>query len=194
MSKTTQRSIVLEYFQKYPNRDIEHPEVVDWVTAEFRKRTGRVFRDPDRQIRRLHQKGYLIKIQTGIYRYDPDYTLNSKLENFTQEQRDMIFKRDGYKCVVCGRGGKDGVKLHADHIKPKDKGGKAVIENGQTLCAEHNFKKKNYNQTETAKKLFVNLLNRSKKVKDHTMMAFCKDILRVYDQHHVNGHIEWNES
>ena len=46
----------------------------------------------------------------------------------------------------------DGVELQVDHIKPKDKGGKATFENGQTLCATHNFRKKNYRQTETGKK------------------------------------------
>ncbi|MGP1515486.1 MAG: HNH endonuclease [Bacteroidales bacterium] len=25
--------------------------------------------------------------------------------------------------------------MHVDHIKPKEFGGKAIIENGQTLCA-----------------------------------------------------------
>ena len=42
MSDTvTQRSIVLEYYQNHPNRDIKHPEIVDWVTAEYARRTGR---------------------------------------------------------------------------------------------------------------------------------------------------------
>jgi len=31
--------------------------------------------------------------------------------------------------VICGRGKKDGVDLHIDHIKPKDFGGEATIEN-----------------------------------------------------------------
>ena len=32
--------------RKDPNRNIPHPEIVDWVTAEYKKRTGQVFRDP----------------------------------------------------------------------------------------------------------------------------------------------------
>ena len=53
----TQSDIILEYFKKNPNRNIEHPEIVDWVVAEYKKRTGNVFRDPDRAIRKLSQEG-----------------------------------------------------------------------------------------------------------------------------------------
>lgn len=189
--KITQRDIILEFYKQNPNRDILHPEIVDWAIMEYTKRTGKTFRDPDRQIRRLHQEGILVKVKYGVYRYDPQQT--RKLTDFTPTQRAEILKRDGYKCVVCGLGEKEGMVLHADHVKPKDKGGESTISNGQTLCSAHNFKKKNYNQTETAKKLFVNLLNRSKDVKDATMMEFCKDILRVYDEHDINGHIDWKK-
>ncbi|WP_298495000.1 HNH endonuclease [Helicobacter sp. UBA3407] len=33
---------------------------------------------------------------------------------------------------------KEGAKLYIDHIKPKDLGGKATLENGQTLCSRRN--------------------------------------------------------
>lgn len=59
------------------------------------------------------------------------------------------------------------VHLHVDHIKPKDQGGEATIENGQTLCSIHNFQKKNYNQTETGKKC---LLDFTKKQSQSTIL------------------------
>ena len=191
--KITQRDIVLEYYRNHPNRDISHPEIVDWLNAEYPRRTGKVFRDPDRQIRSLHQEGMLIKISTGVYRYDPLHAMRRDLEDFTQAQKEFILKRDGYKCAVCGRGEKDGMTLHVDHIKPKDKGGRAIVENGQVLCSEHNFRKKNYNQTEIAKKLFINLHERSRGANDEKLVAFCQDILVVYKRHGVNGHIVWND-
>jgi hypothetical protein len=46
MKKITQSEIVMEYFKNYPLRDIKHPEIVDWVTQEYKKRTGEIFRDP----------------------------------------------------------------------------------------------------------------------------------------------------
>jgi len=94
------------------------------------------------QSRKLHEIGFLIKVKKEIYRYDPDAVKKRELEDFTPEQREAIFKRDGYKCVICGRGKKEGVELQVDHIKPKYLGGESKIENGQTLCAQHNFIKK----------------------------------------------------
>ena len=150
-----QKDLIIEFFKKNPNRDIKHPEVVDWVVATYKKRTGNVFRDPDRAIRQLAQSGFLIKIAKGIYKYDPAKAYKRELEDFTAAQKEAILKRDGYKCVICGRGKKDGVDLHIDHIKPKDFGGEATIENGQTLCSQHNFIKKNLKQTENGKKKII---------------------------------------
>jgi hypothetical protein len=189
----SQMDLVKEFFTKNPNRNIEHPEVVDWVVAEWKKRTGEVFRDPDRAIRSLSQKGFLIKIAKGVYKYDPDYVQNRELEDFTPEQKAIILKRDNYRCVICGKGRADGVELQIDHIKPKDLGGKATIENGQTLCAQHNFRKKNYKQTETGKKMFIRLYELSKEIGDKETQNFCSQILEVFEKNGVNGHIEWKK-
>ncbi len=189
----SQSDLIMEYFKKNPRRKIEHPEVVDWVVTEYKKRTGKVFRDPDRAIRKLSQEGKLIKIKKGVYKYDPDFVTSRELEDFTPEQKEAIFKRDNYRCVICGRGLTDGVEIHADHIKPKDLGGKATIENGQTLCAQHNFQKKNYKQTETGKKMFIRLYELAKKSKDKRLQKFCKDVLTTYEKHNINYHIVWKK-
>jgi predicted restriction endonuclease len=191
--ESSQADLIMEYFMAHPNRDIEHPEIVDWATAEHLKRTGKVFRDPDRAIRKLHQQGMLIKVSKGVYRYDPDAIHTRDLEDFTPELREAIFKRDNYRCVICGMGRDNGVEIHADHIRPKDKGGRATLENGQTLCAAHNFRKKNYSQTESGKRMFIRLYESAKSIGDDEMMAFCREILEVYDKYNVNGHIEWKE-
>ncbi|MEA1972611.1 MAG: HNH endonuclease [Candidatus Cloacimonadota bacterium] len=115
------------------------------------------------------------------------------MEDFTLKQKQFILKRDNYKCVICGRGEKEGEELHVDHIKPKEKGGKATIENGQTLCATHNFRKKNLNQTETGKKMFIRLYEASKAINDKETMNFCSQILDVFEKNGVNGHIEWKK-
>lgn len=176
---------------EHPNQDIKHPEIVDWVTAKYKELTGEVFRDPDRGIRKLAQEGILQKVGKGTYRYDPAHVIHRELEDFTASQKKEILERDGYKCVICGRGKEHGVELHVDHIKPKDLGGKATIENGQTLCAQHNFLKKNFKQTETGKKMFIRLYELAKATNDSAIIAFCEDILNVYDKHNINGHIVW---
>ncbi|OHA34699.1 MAG: HNH endonuclease [Candidatus Taylorbacteria bacterium RIFCSPLOWO2_01_FULL_45_34b] len=188
-----QKDLIVEFFKKNPNRDIKHPEVVDWVVSTYTKRTGNVFRDPDRAIRHLAQSGFLIKISKGVYKYDPSKAYKRELEDFTVAQKEAILKRDGYKCVICGRGKKDGVELHIDHIKPKDFGGEATIENGQTLCAQHNFIKKNLKQTETGKKMFIRLYELAKSEKNEELIKFCADVLETYEKHDINGHIVWEK-
>lgn len=191
--KISQASLLMEYFQNNPNRDIPHPEIVDWATKEFLKRTGNVFRDPDRGIRKLHQEGYLIKVKKGVYKYNPSMVKRKNLNDFSPKIKKAIFERDGFVCVVCGKGKKDGIEIHADHIKPKDLGGKATLENGQTLCSAHNFLKKNLKQTETGKKMFIRLYELSKASGDEFLTKFCAEILEVFEKNDVNGHIEWKK-
>lgn len=190
-SEITQEDLVKEFFVRNPNRAIKHPEVVDWLTAEYLKRTGKVFRDPDRAIRKLSQQGFLIKDGKGIYRYDPLAALHRELEDFTEEQKEIIKKRDGYRCVQCGKGIAEGLEIHVDHIKAKELGGRATIENGQTLCAPHNFMKKISNQTESGKKMFIRLYGLAKTEGNADLLAFTAAILEVFEKYDVNGHIEW---
>lgn len=191
--ETTQADMIMDYFKKHPRREIKHPEIVDHVVAEYKKRTGTVFRDPDRAIRKLSQEGQLIKISKGIYKYDPDFVNERELEDFTPAQKEEIFKKDNYRCVMCGKGKADGVEIQADHIKPKELGGKAEIENGQTLCAQHNFQKKYYKQTETGKRMFIRLYELAKKNNDKELIGFCEQVLNVYEKNNINGHIVWKK-
>lgn len=183
----------MEFYKKDIKRDIPHNEIVPWLVREFFDRTGVVFADPDRGIRKLAQKGHLIKKAKGVYHYDPDFVVNHELKDFTSAQKVAILKRDGYRCVQCGRGVADGVELQVDHIKPKDLGGKTTIENGQILCAQHNFRKKNYKQTETGKKMFIRLYELSKSIGDKEIENFCTEILVVFEKNNINGHMEWKK-
>lgn len=191
--ETKQGNLLLEFFQNNPNRDIHHPEVVDWVTKEYQERTGKVFRDPDRGIRKMHQNGYLIKVRKGVYRYDPRLVNYRELEDFSSSMKKAIFERDEYKCVICGRGVANGVDLHVDHIKPKDLGGKATMENGQTLCSQHNFLKKNFNQTEVGKKMFIRLYEIAKNENDKPLIKFCIEILETFERNKIDNHILWKK-
>ena len=188
-----QKDLIVEFFRKNPNRSIKHPEVVDWVVVTHKKRTGNVFRDPDRAIRQLAQSGFLIKVAKGVYKYDPEKAHKRELEDFSPAQKAEILKRDAYRCVICGRGKKDGLDLHVDHIKPKDFGGEATIENGQTLCSPHNFLKKNLKQTASGKRMFIRLYELAKKERNGELIKFCTDVLETYEKHNINGHIIWGK-
>ncbi len=182
--------LIMEYFRKHPKEDLKHGPVVDWVEEQYFKLYNKKPRDTWRGIRKLHQEGILIKVKKGVYRYDPDTIQHKELYQFPPEIKEAIFKRDGYKCVVCGRGKEDGVEIHADHKIPLDKGGTNTIDNGQTLCSEHNFLKKNYSQTEFGKKFLIRLYNDAINSKHEKMIEFCKEIFDIYDKYKINGHIE----
>jgi hypothetical protein len=160
--------------------------VVPAVVAEYRRLTGKVFADPDRQIRTLYQIGLLQKIGNGLYRYDPEYVQAEDPQAvFKFEVAAAVFERDGYACVVCGRGSKEGLTLHADHIKARALGGLGTLENGQTLCAEHNILKKNFGQLEFGRKLFTKTLARAISSGDIRMEKFCLDVIEVFDEYNI---------
>jgi len=185
--------LIKEYFKNHPNQDLPHGPVVDWVEEQYLKLYGKKPRDTWRGIRHLHEEGFLIKVKKGIYRYDPLFVKKRDLEDFTPEQKEAILKRDGYKCIICGRGKKDGVELHVDHIKPRYLGGESTIENGQTLCAQHNFIKKTLKQTKTGKKMFIRLYELAKKEGEEKLKKFCEEILTTYEKYNINGHIVWEK-
>ena len=192
--RISQKELIFAYYRDRPNRTIPHAEVVDWATAEWERQTGKVLRDPDRPIRKLHQEGKLQKLDKGLYRYDPDLVNAPVLEDFSERNKRAILKRDGYRCVVCGASQAEALELHVDHIKPKDKGGRATVENGQTLCSMHNMRKRNLGQTETGKKMFIRLLEVAMSTGDHELCAFIEDVLLTYERHNINGHIVWRKA
>jgi 5-methylcytosine-specific restriction enzyme A len=62
--------------------------------------------------------------------------LRDRASNYTKrtQVREFIFKRDNYKCVLCG----SGENLQVDHIISVYKGGQNRICNLQTLCISCN--------------------------------------------------------
>jgi len=181
--------LIMEYFEKHPNEDLQHGPVVDWVEEQYLKLYGKKPRDTWRQIRKFHQEGKLIKVKKGIYRYDPDYVKEVELFEFPQDVKEEALRRDGYKCVACGRTEKYGVELCVDHIKPKDKRGTNTIDNAQTLCMECNLMKKNFSQTEAGKRFVIKMYERAVAINDERMIKFCKCIFNCYDKYGINGHI-----
>lgn len=60
--------------------------------------------------------------------------MSNKKKQIRQQFRDAVFKRDGYKCRVCGNSG----QLDAHHIIDRTEmpSGGYVKENGICLCPE----------------------------------------------------------
>ena len=189
MAKRTVEGLVLEYFKNHPNQELSHGPVVDWATEQYLKEHPNPPRDPWRVIRQLYQKGQLIKVKTGVYKYDPDHVHEVELFEFSAGDKEAVLARDNYRCVVCGRGREDGIALTVDHIVPKDKGGTNTLENGQTLCSQHNLLKKNYSQIEAGKRYFIKMYEIAVATQDEKMIAFCRAVFDAYDEYEVDFHI-----
>ena len=68
-----------------------------------------------------------------------DFNSKSERQKMDQKLRYKILKRDGFKCLLCGRTPQDdGVTLEVDHIDPVANGGKTVDENLRSLCKQCN--------------------------------------------------------
>jgi len=182
--------LVMEYFIKHPLQELSHGPVVDWVEKKYVKLYNKKPRDIWRSIRKLYQEGRLIKVRKGIYKYDSTYYSSKELLDFAEETKQAVFKRDNFRCVICNRGVDDGVEICVDHKKPKDRDGDNSIDNGQTLCYEHNLMKKNYSQTEAGKRYFIQLYELAVAVNDEKIINFCRDVFDNYDKHKINGHVK----
>ena len=190
MQKKTIRELILEYFHDHPKEKTQHDPVVKWVGDQREKMGYKRPSDPWREIRKLHEEGILKQHSKGIYEYDPDYEHETELQDFPESVKQAIFKKDNYRCVVCGLGRENGVSIAADHKKPKSKGGTNTLENGQTLCYKHNSMKKNYSQTEAGKRFFIHTYEMALENQDEQMTEFCQAVFDAYEEYDMNSHIE----
>jgi hypothetical protein len=165
---------IKEYFEAHPNQEIEHGKVVDYVFKFIPKA-----RDPWRAIRKLYQEGWLIQVSKGVYKRIPGYQGHHVLAPFPPEVKEAIFKRDNYRCVICGNGRHNGYEICADHIKPQAKGGTSTLENGQTLCSEHNLMKKRYGTTDFLVKYCKLMIEKAKQFRDDKIMKMFSEILEI---------------
>lgn len=187
----SRKSLIMDFFQEHPNTEIHTSEVTEGVKESFEDHSHKQ-QDISTDVNQLHHEGRLIKIKhkQGYYKYDPDFDREGEFHDFSEVDKAAIFRKDGYKCVICGLGQQDGVEIAVDHKVARSKGGENSLENGQTLCYKHNAMKKNYSQTEAGKRFFIKIYSAARKKRDNTMIAFCQDIFKVYDKHDIDGHIK----
>lgn len=183
----SQLDYIRDYFIENSNKDLETTKIKGIIENKYLSETGKRFEDCDRGIRSLYQKGWLIKVRKGCYKYDPNYKSEDKTSHdFPDKIKKQILKRDKYKCVVCKLGKKEGLDLQIDHIKPRDRGGKSTLDNGQTLCSRCNFLKKNMSMKSLGKKIFQNLLKQSIKTKNSEMTKIAKEFLKLFEKYKLN--------
>ncbi len=93
--------------------------------------TGRIY----------YYKALIKHYNNVIKKLERQKTKEYQRNKMTESLRYDIFKRDGFRCVLCGRTASDGIKLHVDHIMPVSKGGKTKKINLRTLCDRCNWGK-----------------------------------------------------
>ena len=135
MKKASKKQQVLDYLKEHVGQRIHNQQLRDLSGLN----------DVPRTVRLLRQEGWKINVKGDAY-----VTLTS-LEKGTargvrkaisRRIRYKVFSEDDFRCQVCGRGAKNGVKLTVDHVEPVDWGGTNDRSNLQTLCEECNSGKK----------------------------------------------------
>jgi len=80
-----------------------------------------------------HRKGYKPRWRELKGANDPR---RKRIGTVTPSNRELVFARDEYRCVICGNDDRKALTL--DHIRPKSKGGGNDLKNLQTLCRDCN--------------------------------------------------------
>jgi len=133
---------VMEWFrthelEKFTNRQLETA-----LRRDYKKATGKVFGDPTRTARKLHELGRVQRSPKGRTQY---FWFDSKLDNvgetevFTEDEKTAILEKYDYQCAVCNKGASDGVKVTVGYAVSVKRGGKLDIANGRVLCPRHKF-------------------------------------------------------
>ena len=179
------RSLIKKFFHLNLNRVVTTEEVSDWVIEQYSRAKGKIPKDVGRDVRKLGGQGFIQKLGRNKYKYVPEQEQDDRPLEFSESVKRAIIRRDGYKCVFCGIGESDGVTLCVDQIRPKSLIGSNSVDNGQTLCYEHNILKKNYSQYDAGKRFFQNMNDVAKREGDDKMLKFCEEIFMVYEKYKI---------
>lgn len=91
-------------------------------------------------IRALERGADISKLDTiNIPKYISNLNPESNSRSISQNVKDLVWNRDGGRCVQCS----SNLKLEFDHIIPFSKGGSNTYRNIQLLCETCNRKKSN---------------------------------------------------
>ncbi|MBI2334618.1 HNH endonuclease [Candidatus Daviesbacteria bacterium] len=91
---------------------------------------------------RTKSESFRLAIRKGrrkFKRLGPGMGAKEFRKGITLTLRYAAFKRDGFKCTLCGYDVEDGVKLEVDHIVRPINSGKNTLENLRTICSACNI-------------------------------------------------------
>ncbi|WP_216831121.1 HNH endonuclease [Alkalihalobacterium elongatum] len=146
--RSSGKSRLLEHFKKNVGKDLCRKELSNVAGVHDWQRTIRSLRKDDGWDIETLKDGYRLNSLTQT-------ATDTKREPINDKLRYAVLQRDLSTCQRCGRGIKDGVKLHIDHKTPVDMGGKSTLDNLWTLCEQCNLGKKNLFSDEDNEKMKV---------------------------------------
>jgi hypothetical protein len=123
--------------ERFTNRQLELE-----LRRDYKKATGKVFGDPTRTARKLHELGRVQRSPKGRTQY---FWYDSKLDNvgemevFSEDEITIILEKYDYQCAVCKKGVADGIKVTVGYAVSVKRGGKLDVANGRVLCPRHKF-------------------------------------------------------
>lgn len=91
---------------------------------------------------RTKSEAFRLAIKKGRKKYKklgPGMSSKEFRRGITLTLRYAAFKRDRFKCTLCGHNVQDGVKLEVDHVVRPINGGKNTLENLRTVCSVCNI-------------------------------------------------------
>ena len=113
-----------------------------------------------------------------------------KQKAFSAQQEEDIKKRDDYRCVICGA-----PVEYIDTIMPPDalQNKANILRNGIAVCEKHYHHQEGFHYQDMGKSMFLELCEIAEAQHDKKTLRFCEDVLKTYEAHDINGHIEWEK-
>ena len=179
----------LDWFKQFPMRKFSNEEIRNLLPTAYLKSTRNKknkFQDPCRSARKLVANGRIQKFPTTKARY---YWYDPKLENlpeeFDDDEKTAILERDGLRCVVCGRGVADGVKVSVGYAMSTRRGGVLDIKNGRTLCPIHRWTLETAQDSDEGQRNWRKLRSKLPKMGEPRAQKFWKEFLELLKKYGI---------
>lgn len=115
---------------------IQEPRPGAWaITYSYTSPQGRTHKE---KLYRLYAEELRRHLDTYQNRDEQLSFAEKQRRLMTPKLRYQVLREDGFRCVLCGRGQEDGIKLEVDHILPVSRGGRTIRSNLRTLCWDCN--------------------------------------------------------
>ena len=190
MKKLTKKDLfALDWFKQFPMRKFSNEEIRNLLPAEYQKSAlskRDKFQDPSRSARKLAENKRIQKFPANkarFYWYDPESDYLP--EEFDDAEKAFILERDGLRCVVCGRGVADGVKVSVGYALSTRRGGKLNVDNGRTLCPTHRWTLETAQDSDEGQRNWRKLLSSLPKVGEPRAQKFWEEFLELLKRYGI---------